>query len=181
MPHHSLFRNVPLLFNPHLGFSGFLFVLYSVILEYSLCFAPRPDDTKYVVTPRGATLATNKSWNTQNGWNESTCICFEPSIQLSLHGRVDSRELGTLHGKVTSCKPLSPSISNPLLNLLRCHSPIFWFLLEGAGKAGEGFVERQPVEFRDHIGREKWLLTISCLSRLLKTLMLSRALSPNWW
>ena len=107
-PHHSLFRNVPLLFNPHLGFSGFLFVLYSVILEYSLCFAPRPDDTKYVVTPRGATLATNTSWNTQNGWNESTCICFEPSIQLSLHGRVDSRELGTLHGKVTTCKPLSP-------------------------------------------------------------------------
>ena len=38
--------------------------------------------------------------------------------------------------------PSPPSISNPLLNLLPCHSPIFWFLLEGAGKAGEGFVER---------------------------------------
>lgn len=49
------------LFNSYLGFREFPAELYSVIVECSHSFDPRPDDIKYVVKPRGATLATKIS------------------------------------------------------------------------------------------------------------------------
>lgn len=55
--------------------------LYAVIEERSLCLDPRPDDTKYVVRPKGGTLATNTTWKTET-WNNTRWIIFArcPSV-----------------------------------------------------------------------------------------------------